>query len=132
MNLPRLIRKPKKFYVFAALILFVIEVLIERFAHDDFIRPYLGDFFVVILLYALLMSWSKLKIFTASIITLLLSYVIETAQYLQIISFLGLEDQKWARILIGTSFSWWDMLMYTLGILFVLIFEVWSSKPKIT
>lgn len=35
-----------------------------------------------------------------------------------------------ARILIGTSFSWWDMLMYTLGILFVVVLESYDFKKK--
>lgn len=128
MNLQKLHRKPKKVYIIAALILFVIEVLIERYAHDDFIRPYLGDFFVVILIYSAVMSVSNFKVMSVAITTLLFSYVIEIAQYAQVVSLLGLEDNKIARIIIGTSFSWWDVLMYTLGILFVLMVERWNFK----
>lgn len=128
MNLQKLHRKPKKVYIIAALILFVIEVLIERYAHDDFIRPYLGDFFVVILIYSVVMSVSNFKVMSVAIATLLFSYAIEIAQYAQVVSLLGLEDNKIARIIIGTSFSWWDVLMYTLGILFVLMVERWNFK----
>ncbi|AGC75448.1 uncharacterized protein DUF2809 [Nonlabens dokdonensis] len=128
MNLPKLHRKPKKVYIIAALTLFVIEVLIEQYAHDDFIRPYLGDFFVVILIYSVVMSVSNFKVLSVAIATLLFSYAIEIAQYAQVVSLLGLEDYKIARIIIGTSFSWWDMLMYTLGILFVLIIEKMIAK----
>ena len=128
MNLPKLHRKPKKVYIIAALIMFVTEVLIERYAHDDFIRPYLGDFFVVILIYSAVMSVSNFKVMSVAIATLLFSYAIEIAQYVQIIFLLGLEDHKIARIIIGTSFSWWDVLMYILGILFVLMVERWNFK----
>lgn len=130
MKLPQLHRKSKKVYLISAITLFIVEVLIERYVHDSFIRPYLGDFLVVILLYAILMYLSKLNVATAALITLLFSYSIETAQYYRIISILGIEEYKWARIIIGTSFSWWDMLMYSLGILFVLILELSSSKIK--
>ena len=128
MNLQKLHRKPKKVYIIAALIMFVTEVLIKRYAHDDFIRPYLGDFFVVILIYSVVMSVSNFKVMSVAIATLLFSYAIEIAQYAQVVSLLGLEDNKIARIIIGTSFSWWDVLMYTLGILFVLMVERWNFK----
>jgi hypothetical protein len=65
---------------------------------------------------------------SVAIATLLFSYAIEIAQYAQVVSLLGLEDNKIARIIIGTSFSWWDVLMYTLGILFVLMVERWNFK----
>lgn len=130
MKLQQLHRKPKRVYLFAALSLFAIEVLIERFAYDDFIRPYLGDFLVVILIYSIVMLLSNLKVLKAAIATLIFSYIIETAQYFQVVSVLGLEEYKWARIIIGTSFSWWDILMYSLGILSVLILERCSSKKS--
>ena len=130
MNLPKLHRKPKKVYIIAALILFVIEVLIERYAHDDFIRPYLGDFFVVILIYSIVMSVSNSKVKSVAIATLLFSYAIEIAQYAQVVSLLGLEDNKIARIIIGTSFSWWDVLMYTLGVVVVVVIEN-NTSPRL-
>ena len=130
MNLQKLHRKPKKVYIIAALILFVIEVLIERYAHDDFIRPYLGDFFVVILIYSIVMSVSNSKVKSVAIATLLFSYAIEIAQYAQVVSLLGLEDNKIARIIIGTSFSWWDVLMYTLGVVVVVVIEN-NTSPRL-
>lgn len=130
MQLVNLPRKSKKTYLIAALTLFLIEILIERFAHDDFIRPYLGDFFVVILIYAVVMSVSNFKVFTAAVATLIFSYFIETAQYFNLVTLLGLQEYKIARILIGTSFSWWDMLMYTLGIVVVVFLDSYDFKKK--
>ncbi|MEO9954811.1 DUF2809 domain-containing protein [Nonlabens sp.] len=119
----KLHRKQKALYIAAAVLLLIIEILIERYAHDNFVRPYLGDLLVVILIYAIVMACSKIKVWTGAVATLLFSYAIETAQYLQIVSLLGLEGNKFARIVIGTSFSWWDMLMYTLGFITVIILE---------
>ncbi|WP_339687896.1 DUF2809 domain-containing protein [uncultured Nonlabens sp.] len=59
----------------------------------------------------------------AAVGALVFAYAIETAQYVQLISLLSLDQYKWARVVMGTSFSWWDMLMYTLGILCVLVVE---------
>jgi hypothetical protein len=69
-------RKPRKIYVTAAVLLFILEVVIERYVHDAFVRPYLGDFLVVLLLYASLLSVSQLKVFTAAILSLFCSYAI--------------------------------------------------------
>ena len=47
-----------KYFLFA-LALFMIEVLIALFVHDSFIRPYLGDFLVVILIYCAVRTFIK-------------------------------------------------------------------------
>ncbi len=40
-----------KKYIISFLILFIIEALIALFVHDNFIRPYIGDILVIILMY---------------------------------------------------------------------------------
>jgi hypothetical protein len=76
------------------------------------------------------MSISYLKVVAAAVCTLVFAYAIEAAPYLQLISLLGLDQYKWARVVIGTSFSWWNMLMYTLGILCVLVVEYLLASRK--
>ncbi|GAK91186.1 hypothetical protein JCM19297_683 [Nonlabens ulvanivorans] len=49
--------------------------------------------------------------------------MVELAQYAQVVDLLGLSDNKWARIIIGTSFSWWDMVCYTIGFIIILLIE---------
>lgn len=39
-------------YAIVFLVLMVLEVIIALFVHDSFIRPYIGDILVVIVLYA--------------------------------------------------------------------------------
>jgi hypothetical protein len=56
--------------------------------------------------------------------------VIETLQYFHIVDVLGLQDSKIARIVIGTGFSWMDMLMYTAGILLVWLVETKVFNKK--
>ena len=46
----------RKTYFILSILLFIIEVLIALFAHDEFIRPYVGDLLVVVLLYCLVKS----------------------------------------------------------------------------
>jgi len=110
-------------FFFFTIALFVIEVLIALFAHDRFIRPYGGDYLVVILIYCAvrtLMKAAPLKIAAA---VLIFAYMIEVLQYFDIVEKLGLSGNRLARTVIGYGFDWLDLLAYTLGIITVLILE---------
>jgi len=112
-----------KTYFFLAFLLFMIEVIIGAYLHDAVIRPYGGDFLVVILIYCFVKSFLNTPVMVTALAVLLFSYLIETLQYFHIVDMLGLEKSTIARTVIGTSFAWTDLLAYTLGILLVLIIE---------
>jgi hypothetical protein len=112
-----------KTYLILALLLFVTEVVIALVLHDNFIRPWGGDFLVVVLLYCLLRGTTNTSVKFAAVVVLLFSYLIETLQFFQIIKILGLETNVVAGVVLGTQFSWSDMIAYTLGIAFVLVIE---------
>lgn len=102
-----------------AIAIFIIEVLIALYIHDNFIRPFFGDFLVVILLYYLVKSLLNLSIKITAILVLIFSYIVEFLQYFKFVEIIGLQEYKLARIVIGTSFSWYDIIAYTCGIIFV-------------
>ena len=54
-----------KYYFFAALLLFLVELVIALYVKDNFVRPYLGDLLVVILIYCCLKSFWKADPFNA-------------------------------------------------------------------
>jgi hypothetical protein len=112
-----------KNYFGLAILIFIMEVLIALFAHDRFIRPYLGDVLVVILLYCFLKSFLKLSVLTAALGVLAVSFTIELLQFLHIVEKLHLEESKIARTVIGTSFSCIDLLTYIVGITIILLVE---------
>jgi len=120
-----------KNYFSIAILVFFTEVLIAICVHDNLIRPYLGDVLVVILIYCFLKSFIKLSVTTAAIVVLLFAFTIEFLQYLNIVEKLRLEKSKIARTIIGTSFSWIDILMYIMGIAIVIVVEkYYSLKDK--
>lgn len=112
-----------KGYFLWFVVLLILEILIALFIKDKFIRPFFGDFLVVILIYSFIRSFFPYPVITTAFGVLLFSYLVEVSQYFKLVNILGLEDNTWASVIIGTSFSWWDMLFYTLGILFVLFAE---------
>ncbi len=112
-----------KKYCFLFFILLFIEIFIAKFVHNNFVRSYLGDVLVVVLLYCFIKSFLKLSNIKIAIAVLFFSYNIETLQYFQLVKLLGLQDIKIARIVIGTTFSWLDILCYTVGIILVLLID---------
>jgi len=110
-------------YFVLTIILLLVEVLIGVYVHDAFIRPHFGDFLVVILLYCFVKSFVKAPVLPLALAVLLFSFVIETLQYFHFISFLGLQDSTLARMVLGSSFAWSDLVAYTLGIVVIMIAE---------
>lgn len=93
------------------------------FLNDAIVRPYVGDYLVVIFLYCLVRSFIKTPVLLTAMGVLHFAYLIEMLQYLNIIALLGLQDNKLATVVIGYHFEWVDMLAYTLGIVTVIIYE---------
>lgn len=120
--------KFNKTYFIGSILLFIIEVLTALYAHDQIIRPFIGDLLVVILLYCLSKSFLNTNVFITSIAVLVFAYLIETLQYFQLVHLLGLDDSKLANIIISNYFAWMDILMYTLGIAIVLMVEYGINK----
>jgi hypothetical protein len=112
----------KKFF-FLAVILFIIEVLIALFVRDAFVRPYAGDYLVVILIYCAVRTILQASVWKVAPGVLLFSYAVETLQYFQLVNRLGLENNIVAKTVIGYGFEWMDFVAYTLGILTVLALE---------
>lgn len=121
-----------KEYLLFAVILFVTEVLIGVYVRDSFIRPFGGDFLVVILIYCLVKSFFFWPVIKTAAGVLLFSYVVEVLQYFKIVNVLGLKQNAAARIIIGTSFSWLDMVCYTAGIATVLLVEYINKRNFVT
>ena len=108
-------------YGLAALLLFVIEVLIALFVRDRFIRPYGGDILVTLLICCvirvILPQKYRLPIGGG---VLAFAILVEVGQYFGLVYLLGLGHIEFFRILMGTGFSWWDMVCYAAGcVLFV-------------
>jgi hypothetical protein len=110
-------------YFILTLVLLLVEVLIALYVHDDFVRPYVGDFLVVIFLYCLLRSFLKASVLPVVIGVLLFAFVVEILQYFHFIALIGLEDSMLTRVILGNSFSYSDLVAYSAGALVVIVGE---------
>jgi len=113
----------KKHYFITTILLFLIEVGIALYVHDDFIRPYMGDVLVVLLLYCFIQSFFTFSVKATAVFVLLFSFTIEFLQYIHIVEKLGLQKYAIARTVFGTSFSWIDLLCYTIGVILIVLIE---------
>jgi len=112
----------RNYFVIAAL-LFAAEVCIALFVHDRFIRPYFGDFLVVILIYCSIKSFWNVSPLTAGTLVLLFSFAVELSQYFGLIHRMHLDHNRMAALILGKQFQWFDLLAYALGIVLVLCVE---------
>src|SRR5688500_7980064 len=118
-----------KNYFGLTILIFAIEVFIALFVHDNFVRPYVGDILVVILLYCFIKSCLPLSVMTVVVLVLAFAFTVEFLQSLYVVEMIGLERSKVARVVIGSSCSWLDLLAYVVGIIIVVMLEkVFGSK----
>jgi hypothetical protein len=110
-------------YLLLAILLLLLEIIIGAHVHDRFIRPYAGDFLITIFLYCLVQSAVRQPVVPVLTAVLCFSYLIEISQHFHLIARLGLAHSHLARLVLGSAFSWVDMLAYSLGALLVLAAE---------
>jgi len=102
-------------YALTTLILLSIEFFIALKVHDRFIRPFLGDALVVILVYTFLQTVFLRKPKTMANISLAIAFTIETLQAFDFAAYLGANRYGWLSTMLGRTFSWDDYLAYLAG-----------------
>lgn len=104
-------------WLYGAGCLLCLEVFIAAFLHDRIIRPYGGDLLVVIFLYCLARSVAAVPAGPTILAVLLFAYAVEVSQHFHLIVHLGVQHSRLAHVVLGSHFSWGDILAYTLGAL---------------
>jgi len=120
--------KKRMLYTVVFLILLVIEVLIALFVHDRFVRPYLGDVIVVAVVYCFVRIWIPERVRLMPLLVFLFAVCVEVLQYFRIVEVLGVENNAFLRTLIGTSFSWEDIVCYAVGCAVLAVWEWFLYK----
>ena len=114
-----------------SLLLLGIEVLIGLYAHG-WVRSYLGDVLVVILIYTVIRTIAPFKISRWYILPtaiLVFSFIVEFLQLWGFCDRFGITNE-FLRIIIGTGFSWIDILSYCVGIIPCYIAEFLLARSK--
>ncbi len=106
-------------YFLLTIILFCTEILIATVFKDwVFVRSYLGDVIVVILVYTFILSFVPIQNKTALILGVFaFSIIIELLQLYKTADLLGFKEGSIPHIMLGNSFSWIDIWCYASGCL---------------
>lgn len=118
-------QKSRITYAILFLLLLLTEIFIALFVNDDFIRPFVGDILVTILLCCFIRIFKPEGIKLLPLYVFLFAVCIEILQYFDYVKLLGLEGSKFFSILMGRSFSEYDIVCYGVG---CLIFLLWSMQ----
>lgn len=116
-------KKRRIIYGAVFVILFLIEVLIALFVHDGFIRPYFGDVLVTILLCCFYKTIVPKGVSAIPIYVFIFAVLVEVAQFFNVVTLLGVENNVVLCTIIGTSFSFFDIICYGIGCLAFFVVE---------
>ena len=106
--------KKRMVYLAAFLILLAVEICIGLFVHDAFIRPYVGDVLVTVLLCVLVRTLWPEGMKLLPVWVFLFAVAVEFAQLLGLAKLLGLEGTV-VGVIMGATFDWKDILCYGIG-----------------
>jgi hypothetical protein len=129
LQIPRRKKQRMKYAIIFVLLLF-IEVLIALYVHDSFIRPYVGDILVVIVLYCFIRILIPDKFSLLPLYVFIFAAGEETLQYFHLVQILGLENNKFLRVLIGSVFDMKDIGCYGVGCIILGAIEFVKVKHK--
>lgn len=116
-------KKRRIFYGGLFLALLLTEILIALFVRDRFVRPYLGDVLVTVLLCCLVRIFLPRRLPALPLYVFAFAAAVEVAQYFDVVALLGLQDSVFFSTLMGRSFSWWDIVCYAVGCAAVFLAE---------
>ncbi len=108
-------KKQRIVYVVIFAMLLLVEIGIALFVRDRFVRPYLGDVLVTVLLCCLCRAVIPKGVTALPIYVFLFASLVEVAQYFDIVKLLGLESNALISTIMGRSFSFLDLICYGVG-----------------
>lgn len=102
-------------YGLTFVLLFLTELIIALFVRDRFVRPYMGDVLVTVLICSLLRIVFPRGVKLLPIYVFAFSFFVELLQLIDIVALLGLQDIKFLSVIIGRVFSPADIICYAVG-----------------
>ena len=125
-------KKTRTVYALFFFILLITEICIALFVNDSFIRPYIGDALVTVLICCFLRVFIPKGVKVLPVFVFLFASLVETAQYFDIVRLLGLESNTFISTVIGRTFSFTDIICYGVGCITFYLAEKIINKKKVT
>ena len=104
-------KKLKFIYLVLFAVLLLTEICVALFIRDNFIRPYVGDILVTVLICNFVRIFIPQGIKMLPIYVFIFSATVEVAQYFDIVKILGFENNRFLSTLVGRTFSLHDIFV---------------------
>ena len=111
-------------------VILTIEILIALFVRDDFVRPYIGDMLVTILICSFARFFIPEKIKVMPLLVFVFSAFVEIRQYFDFVKLLGFDDNAFISTLLGRTFSVTDLICYGIGCVLFAVFDFIIKKKN--
>lgn len=102
-------------YIISFILLLLAEIFIGAFINDSFVRPYMGDVLVVMLMCTFIRIFLTEKPGLLPLYTTLFAVGVEILQYFDFVKLLGLENNSVISIALGRTFDIKDIVCYITG-----------------
>lgn len=116
-------KKRRMIFLALFLLLLGVEFLIGLFCHGGFVRSYLGDVIVVVVIYAFIRIFIPKGAPWLTAAVFVFSCLVEASQLIPLVDVLGIKN-GFIRTLMGTSFSWYDIIAYAAGCIVTLPYDL--------
>ena len=119
-------KKERIQYLLCFIMLLMIEICIAVYVHDQFIRPYIGDILVVVVIYCFIRIFFPKGIKGLPVDIFLFAVVVEVLQYIhiaEILAKIGMPDNIILQTAIGATFDMKDIICYGVGCILLLGYE---------
>ncbi len=124
-------KKARLAYLAVFCLIFAAEVCIALFVRDRFIRPYGGDVLVTVLICCFLRIFLPHGVKLLPLYVFLFALAVEIGQYFDFVTLLGLGNSRFFRILLGSTFSFADIVCYGAGCLLFALSETLILHRKL-
>ena len=108
-------KSKRSIYLLAFCGLLATEIVIALFVNDAFVRPYVGDMLVTLLLCCLCRVIIPDKVRLLPVYVFIFAAGVEIGQYFDLVALLGFEENRILSIALGRTFSWLDLVCYAIG-----------------
>lgn len=121
--------KKRLIFLTVFVLLFALEALIAVYVHDDFVRPYVGDMIVTVVVWAFARIIFPDKFKLMSVYVMIFAIFVEIGQYFNYVDLLGITNPVLVTMM-GTSFAWADIACYAVGCVIAGIIDFLRFRKK--
>jgi len=117
-----------KYHAWVSCIVLTIEYLIARYAHDSFIRPYVGDALVSVLIYSIALTFRDFPRVRLALCVFAFAASVELLQACHAADHWGLARGSVLRVMLGATFDVRDLAAYASGALACVVVESLAAR----